>query len=166
MKELTKDSLHEMFEYRDGGLFNRYTRSSRAMKGERAGSVKDRYRSVGLGGEYHLEHRLIFLMHYGYLPQFIDHIDGNPLNNRIENLRECTQTQNLANRQLFKTNNSGHKNVCWEKKNKKWRVRIGKDDKRIDGGLYTCIDDAHKKACEMREELFGEFANHGERVTA
>ena len=64
--------------------------------GKPAGSCRHRL-AIGLCGEKHYVHRLIWLWHYGTLPEYIDHIDGDTFNNRIENLRECTMSQNLGN---------------------------------------------------------------------
>jgi len=66
---------------------------------------------------------LIFLYHHGYLPKFVDHIDGNKKNNRIENLREATKSQNAMNQKVSTRNTSGIKGVMWHKRDKKWFVQ-------------------------------------------
>ena len=79
-------------------------------------------------------------MNHGELPEFIDHIDGNSLNNRIENLREATNSQNCMNGKLRKTNKSGHKNVYWHKSAKKWSVEIKVFGKKKYFGLFDDLE--------------------------
>ena len=67
----------------------------------------------------------------------IDHINNNPLDNRIINLRVCTQTQNQMNRQKRRRNTtSQYKGVCWLKQNKKWKAQICINNKRKHIGYY------------------------------
>jgi hypothetical protein len=85
-----------------------------------------------------LAHRLIFLWHHGFLPERIDHIDGCSLNNKIENLRAVTQSQNLQNTNKRKTNTSGYKGVSWSKQRKCWIASITVNHKcRNLGGFKT-----------------------------
>jgi hypothetical protein len=69
------------------------------------------------------------MMHYGYIPSIIDHIDGNPLNNNIKNLRPATEMQNHHNMGISKRNKSGIKGVCWDKSKNKWFARCNFDYK-------------------------------------
>jgi hypothetical protein len=103
--------------------------------------------------------RIVFLLHHGYLTKgkCIDHIDNNSLNNKIENLRECTITQNNHNTKLRKNNTSGHKGVTWCKKAKKWKVAINANGKYHYFGLYVNLEDAIKVAIEARKKLHGKF---------
>ena len=79
-------------------------------------------------------HRIVYL---AFNPTFdisnpkalIDHIDGDTLNNRIENLREATHAQNLCNAKIQKNNKIGVKNIC--QTSRYWRVAITKDGKRV-----------------------------------
>jgi len=103
--------------------------------------------------------RIIFLLHNGYLTdkKLVDHADGNPLNNKIENLRESTRCQNNQNSKIPKTNTSGHKGVYWDAKSKKWRVVIYANGKFHHFGFYENKEDAIKVAIEARNKLHGEF---------
>lgn len=107
------------------------------------------------------QHRIAFYMYYGYLPNIIDHIDGVRTNNKIENLREATNAQNIMNSRIPKNNKSGYKGVCWKKDRKKWYATIIKDNKQFYLGSFLDIKAAVNKVQEARIALHGEFANHG-----
>jgi len=103
--------------------------------------------------------RIIFLLHYGYLTKrkFIDHIDNNPLNNKIENLRECTTSQNQQNRKISNKNTSGHKGVHWRKLTGKWQVKLKLNGKTYYFGHFVNKEDAIKVAIKERKKLHGQF---------
>jgi len=112
------------------------------------------------GKEYKLKcSRIIFLLHHGYLTKgkCIDHEDNNPLNNKIENLRESTDFENAHNSKLRKNNTSGHKGVNWDKGSKKWKVQILANGKYHYFGLYVNKEDAIKVAIAARKKLHGDF---------
>ncbi len=162
--EITKELLEEMFTYRDGELYWRVDRGN-VKAGQKAGALNRRgYIQLCLLNKHLLAHRLIFLMHHGYLPPEIDHIDSNPSNNKIENLREATHEQNIANVGLRVTNSSGYKNVSFDAKKKKWKVSMRVNKTTYHGGSFSSIEDANQKAIQMRNELSREFANHGRLV--
>mgnify|MGYP003347982033 CR=1 FL=1 len=91
----------------------------------------------------------------------IDHIDGNPLNNKIENLRPATHSQNNANVKRRSDNTSGEKGVAWDKSREKYVIFTYKDGKRLYGTpAYTKdFDKAVVAARELRARVHGEFAN-------
>jgi len=154
--------LFFLFEYRDGHLF--WACGGHGIqKGKIAESI-DRasgyFKSVALKRRY-LTHRLIFLWHHGYLPKYIDHDDGDSLNNRIENLRECTQSQNMCNSKLSLSNTSGFKGVFWNKRAKKWQVQIGLNSKNIHIGYFSDKNEAIEACIINRKRIHGEFANNG-----
>lgn len=98
MSDLTQDLLKELFSYRDGDLYWKKSRSGIKI-GCSAGTIDDRgYRVIKINGKSYKGHRLMFLYHHGYLPEFLDHVDGDPLNNDIDNLREATKQENGRNR--------------------------------------------------------------------
>ncbi|TAL13964.1 hypothetical protein EPN95_04725 [Patescibacteria group bacterium] len=66
-----------------------------------------------------------------------DHRDGDGLNNRRENLRACTRSENMRNTGKRVTNTSGYKGVCWDKGKEKWRAAIRLDGKRIFLGYFA-----------------------------
>lgn len=158
-----RNNLKEYFKYVDGKLiWKKIPYNARRIKiGDVAGFMSGDYMTVCLQQKTYSLHRMIFLYHYGYLPDFIDHIDGNRLNNRIENLRECTQSQNSYNARLRKDNKSGVKGVCWHKARKRWLASIRVNNKSKHVGWFKTLQSAKKAVDSAREKLHGEFANCG-----
>jgi len=99
-------------------------------------------------------------MQHGYLPKVVDHINGNTQDNRIENLRAATYTENQRNSRINKNSSSGVKNVVWHKQRQKWSVRILVNKKTKSFGLYDDIELADLVAQEARNKYFGSFARH------
>ena len=103
-------------------------------------------------------HRLFFYWKYGYLPNLVDHKDRNRLNNKIENLRELTTSNN--NRNSNKNQNrkrkpsSKHKGVSKTSSNK-WQARIRdlKIKKDINLGVFDKEDDAGQAVNDKIREL-------------
>ncbi len=159
---ITQDYVKQLFEYRDGELYWKVKYSQRVKIGAKAGALDgDEYFRISINGKRYLNHRLIFLMHHGYLPEYLDHIDGNPSNNKIENLRAATLTQNQHNRKLGKDNTSGVKGVCWHKIKKKWQVQLRINNKVKHFGYFKNLELADLVAQEARNKYHGAFANHG-----
>lgn len=88
---------------------------------------------------------------------FIDHVNGNTLDNRRENLRICTKAENNRNRCINKNNKSGFKGVSWDKKTSKWRAFVYKNGKSIYCGLFITPEEAHKAYYEASKKYYGEF---------
>ena len=88
----------------------------------------------------------------------VDHINGNPLDNRKSNLRICTNAENQRNRGVNKNNTSGYKGVCWAKQNKKWKARIKHNGKLIHLGYYKDKEEAARAYDKKAKELHGEYA--------
>ena len=92
----------------------------------------------------------------------IDHIDGNGLNNRRDNLRTATQSQNLMNRIGNSNATSKYKGVSRYRDGKRWQAFIGLNGKSIYLGIFNTELEAYKAYCDKACELFGKFANFGE----
>ncbi len=90
--------------------------------------------------------------------QEIDHINGNKLDNRRENLRSCTRSQNLANRRIAQVNSSGFKGVSFFKKSGKWTAQIRHNYKLKTLGEFECKLSAARAYDDAAKKLFGEFA--------
>ena len=158
---LTRDLLHELFEYRDGFLFWKISRPHVKI-GQKAGFSGDRgYWKITVGNRMYRAHRIIFLFHHGYLPAEIDHIDGDRQNNKIENLRPANRSQNLVNKGLSNKNTSGAKNVSWVKDRNKWEVQMYVNKKKTFVGRFDDLEVAKAAAVAFKNQHHGEFANHG-----
>lgn len=151
--------LHNLFQYKEGKLYWKIANSNRIKIGGVAGyTTKHGYRKVHVIDKQLYEHRIIFFMHYGYLPKYIDHIDCNKLNNCIENLREATHSQNMMNQKIRSNNNTGIKNVCYDNTRNKWKVSINVKNKTINIGRFNNLELAELVAIEAKDLYHKEFA--------
>lgn len=87
-----------------------------------------------------------------------EHKDNNGLNNQKSNLRTCTNSENQRNKTCKINGTSNYKGVYWNKKNKKWDVRICINKKRTYVGHFKNEIEAAKAYDKKAKELFGEFA--------
>jgi len=86
-----------------------------------------------------LMHRLINKTPDGMLT---DHINMDQLDNRKENLRDATKSQNMMNRNAQSNNKSGYKGVHWNKTNKNWNAQIALNGKSKHLGVFQNKEDA------------------------
>lgn len=110
------------------------------------------------GGATNFLHRLILSAPRGSM---VDHVDGNPLNNRRSNIRLCTHAQNMKNRRRHKTNASGFKGVSHDpgrSRIRPWRAKIQVDGTEVRLGSFETAEAAYAAYCLAAKELHGEFA--------
>jgi hypothetical protein len=156
---LCQITLNELFSYKDGALYWKNAPCKSVKSGQKAGFLNlKKYQKVKIKGKAYFAHRLIFMMHNGYMPEFIDHIDGNPENNLIENLRPASRQQNNANAKLRIDTASGAKGVTWHKS--KWNVRVSVNGERKHIGSFEDFELAELVATMAREKYHGLFARH------
>jgi hypothetical protein len=105
-------------------------------------------------------HRMIFGLKPGD-KRMVDHVNGNGMDNRRENLRLCDHAGNGHNTGRRSTNTSGFKGVTWDKARRRWKAHIRHDAKKINLGRFDCPKEAHEVYCLAADMLHGEFANHG-----
>jgi hypothetical protein len=165
---LTQEYLQQNFIYCEDGLLAR----KKTGKVVTCNPTKHhRYLRIGIDGKPQALHRMIFLYHHGYLPKVTDHIDGNRLNNRIENLRACTQSENCLNSKHRVTSTSPYKNVYLAKHSKNnpkynpdwkenWVVSITVDRNRKYIGSFENVELADLVATEARDLYHGQYARH------
>jgi hypothetical protein len=157
---MTLNDLLENFELIDNNFYWKKPRSGIAV-GQKAGCLDNTgYIRIRFNQKKYLLHRLLYLYHHGFMPKYVDHIDGNPLNNDIKNLRKVTFSQNRQNLKKQKNNTSGYKNVVWSISQKKWRVTLWANGKFMSFGGYDDIELAGLVAQEARNKYHGEFARH------
>lgn len=167
---LTTEYIREALDYdQESGLFTWKLRpashfvNQRAMNawnakfaGVRAGSIKsDGYVKIKLKSNFYGAHRLAWMHVYDENPFIIDHINRNPGDNRISNLRDVGFSENTINSLNRSDNTSGVKGVTWHAPAQKWQARICLRGKRISLGMFSDLMSA-KRAREIAEsELYG-----------
>jgi hypothetical protein len=146
---VTEEDLQEMvrrYDLVDGKLYYKETVSNRVKKGLEAGYNNSYgYKVVQIKGREFRVHRIIYYLHYGIWPgDFqVDHIDGDKLNNKPENLRLVTHKQNNRSyKKPTKGASSKYRGVYWEKSRNKYLARIRLDSKNIHLGSFTCEKEA------------------------
>jgi hypothetical protein len=88
---------------------------------------------------------------------FVDHVDGDGLNNLRENLRIATPSQNNCNRRMRSNNTSGFKGVSWDKKRGKWYAQICVNGKNKNCGYHNTPEAAHEAYIAAAADLHGDF---------
>jgi hypothetical protein len=149
---ITQEQVRELFLYEDGNLFWQVHRSNTrigSMVGCRSSSG---YLHAKIDNKLYLVHRLVFLYHFGYLPENdIDHIDKCRMNNKIENLREVSKSCNARNSTQQSQTSSGIKGLSWYKPTEKWlaHIRVNSISRYL--GRYSDFTEAvaHRLAAEQ-----------------
>lgn len=155
---ITQSELRRLLSYDpETGVFTwRRKMSSRALEGDVAGGAFARgYHGIRIYGRRYYAHRLAWLYVYGVWPSTqIDHIDRNPSNNCIANLRLATPSENSQNTRTPRDNQSGFKGVHWDKSRGKWLAFINLDKQFLNVGRFDCIAEA------IRARRTAEAAHH------
>ena len=133
--------------------------------GKKAGYLdrSNGYLACSVDGRNFWAHRLVFALVHGRFPEGqIDHINGIQLDNRPENLREVSCSENLRNASRRADNKSGATGVYWRDDRGKWQVRIRAHGKKVHLGYFSDFDEAVRvrKAAEVE---FGYHKNHGRK---
>jgi hypothetical protein len=173
-KELPMDYLHSRLDYEPttGNLiwktqpeFDRFDRMwNTRYAGTVAGSRKyynGKPHDIRVKVDYVLYsvHRFIWAMTYGeWVACAIDHIDGNPFNNKLDNLRLATVSQNCCNQGVRRNNSTGHKGVSFHKPTGRFRARIMKHNKSHILGYFNSPEEAGAAYALAAAELHGDFA--------
>lgn len=159
--------IRELLAYSpgDGAFF--WLKNRKGNPAPRAGDVAggtraDGYRYIGIDGKRHYAHRLAWLLVYGPIPSGmeIDHIDHNPSNNKISNLRLVTKSANRQNRAKDRRNKSGVTGVFWASHAKAWCAQIRHNRRTKNLGYFKSLMEA-TAARKAAEAILGFHANHG-----
>lgn len=158
--KLTQAELHRVLRYNPftGTFMWRDSRNNRVHVGDIAGNIqRKRYKAICLNYQLYFAHRLAFLYMRGSIPQEIDHIDGDGLNNRWLNIRECTHSQNAANRGPTRNNKLGLKGIR-RGENGKYLAQIKVNGKQIHLGTFDTSEAAARAYRHTAKQIYGSFA--------
>ena len=126
---------------------------SRATIGAEAGCLNSQgYWRIRIGGKNYMAHRIVWLLTHGTWPEGIDHINGNPNDNRPENLREATKAENMENLAIRKDNTSGFTGVRRNAAGN-WQALIAKNGKRHCLGSFPTPEQAAAAYAAAKREL-------------
>ena len=153
---LTAEYLRSILHYdQETGIFTWKVRTSTRVKvGDAAGCPGgDGYLQIRIQSRLYQAHRLAWLYMNGEWPtDQIDHINRNRSDNRIANLREVTNKQNMQNAGKSSNNTSGHTGVRWYRWASKWLAHIKHNYKQIHLGYFDDLEEAiaARKAGELK----------------
>ena len=186
MNELSTDTIRELLDYNPNtGIFiwrirgrEWFTRErdcnalNARFAGKEAGYVHTNptgYPSllIGVLGKMYLAPRLVFLWMGKDLPEQVDHLNGDSLDNRWLNFKPSTAAENRKNMSMSRSNTSGVTGVYWHKPTSKWQARVGLGGKKKCLGMFD-FDDLDLAAMEVMEfrAANGFSARHGQALSA
>lgn len=163
---VSQELLKSLFKFdENSGEFIRKVRIGRLKEGSVAGSKRrDGYINLGVNGKSYLLHRLIWMYVHGEFPtKYLDHVDGNPSNNRLCNLREADESENSQNAKKRYTNKSGYTGVHF-RPDAGYCARIQLKGKRIHLGYFDTPDEAGKVYQEAAEKLHKDFRRGSQKT--
>ena len=157
---ITQELLKDFVKYNElTGDFYWLRNTLRHREGEKAGiSRKSGYLRICINGIRYESHRLAWLYVYGVMPKgVIDHINGNPFDNKISNLRDCTQSDNAKNMKIKSVNTSGYIGVSYDKTRDKWLAQGRYNGKKKNLGRFETKEQAADAYVNFAKNHYGEF---------
>lgn len=157
---LTQEELKRQLRYDpETGEFTWLITKPGVRSHKRAGKTRPNgYKLISIDYTHYYSHRLAWLYMYGVWPTGdVDHINRNPSDNRIANLREVTRSLNLRNVAARKNSTTRLKGVTLQKSGK-YRACICVNNKKQHIGLYWTIEEAAAAYEAEAKRLYGEFA--------
>lgn len=153
--ELSAEYLRKVLFYDpDTGIFTWYPKRFRPNGGIAGHVQANGYVTIRIDDRPYYAHRLAWLyVHREWPLNLIDHKDRNPSNNRIENLRDATQSQNMANALKQSNNRSGARGVCFDASRQLWLAYISK--RHI--GRFATFEEALHARAEAEKHIHPEF---------
>lgn len=159
---ITAEEARQLFFYNPdtGDITWRVSRSGVRNNNVAGYARREGYRVVFVNGKLYLAHRVAWAIVNGAWPETgIDHINGNKTDNRWDNLRLATKSQNGMNRPAPSNNTSGYKGVSRNKK--RWAASIHENGLKRHLGTFDTPKEAHAAYCCAALKLHGEFVNTG-----
>jgi hypothetical protein len=157
--QISQAEVLDIFTYSDGKLLWKISPAYKIKPGSEAGTLrKNGYRVVAYKGKDYRTHHLVYLMFNGEYPKQIDHVNTVRDDNRIENLRLATNSENQWNKGLNANNTTGYKNIKWVQRLHKYVVAIAVNAKSKHVGVYVTLQDAIEAAANARNKMHGTFA--------
>lgn len=154
------DRLREAFEYdpQSGMLVWKIGRRGPACPGDVAGCLSNGYVSVKLDQQGLMVHRVAWALTHGRWPiGDIDHRDGNPSNNRLDNLREATRSENMQNRRVAQSNSRSGRLGVWRSNRqnlkKPWKAVVVTGGKAVHVGYFASEEEAQSAYLAAKARL-------------
>ena len=156
--------LKRTYDYSpETGYFTRIRKTSPKtnigdIAGDNSKALFQTYIQISLNGKPYSAHRVAWLLMTGEWPKDqIDHINGNGLDNRLVNLRECNHAQNMRNRHPSPKSKSGYQGVYWRAAYNMWESMIWVGGEFVKLGMFECKHEAAKVYNNKVVELYDEF---------
>lgn len=173
---VTADRLRDLLDYDAvNGVFIRKKRPesdfksasvadgwNRRFAGKVAGSIKAGRRQVRIDYDMYLNYRLVWLWHNGEWPDCVDHINGDPLDDRIENLRSVTHAENCRNARLRSDSTTGAVGVS-RNGTGRYVAQLHRGGRHIHLGCFDTLEEAIA-ARKAANGAHGFHENHGRRA--
>jgi len=163
MQEITQEVLKELFTYNPvtGLFYINKSNSNRHKVGSPVNGAINKvtgYVQIGINRKTQLYHRMVWLYNYGYIPKNLDHINGNKLDNSLNNLRAVTHTDNMRNKKVPTNNTTGTMGI--RKRKDSYCAAIFDKSKYVHLGSFPSQELAIKARKEA-EKFYGYHENHG-----
>jgi len=159
--KITPKELRDVFYYKDGEIY------WRVLKGRRTsgpvGCINSRgYKTVRviLNGRVHCltAHRIIFAMSNNFWPDQVDHINGDRADNRIENLRKASCSQNCVNRNYIYSNKNKYRGYTYRESRGIYEVYVTTNNKNKYIGSYLTEEEAALAYNHAVRDIHGDFS--------
>jgi len=152
----------EYFDFRNGVFYWKKLTTNAVKIGDEAGIRNDKgYVIISFKNCSYRAHKLVWILeHNEPPPDVIDHINRCRWDNRPQNLRRASRSENAMNAGKRSHNSSGFKGVH-KHNNKKWRAQIRFRNKRYCLGIYETAHEAHAAYLKAAKKIAGNFANGG-----